>query len=219
MVRREKSIEGASQPTVASSERILSLEIRPKRVGFIVLQGKDQVLDWGVRTYGKRETDAPSTCCAKVGTLLDLYAPGVMVIRRRNTIPKQSRGTVRAIAAKLAAEARRRSMVCRFVTAEEVKNFFARHECTTKDAIAARVAEWLPDLWKLPTPRTKPWHPERFGMPVFDAAAAAVAFLGEHRPYQRVLSTASRTSANRSNVIRQAFRAAFKGTRNRLGER
>ncbi|MGA2595345.1 MAG: hypothetical protein ABSH32_36090 [Bryobacteraceae bacterium] len=193
-------------------ERILALEIRPKRVGFIVLKGRDQVLDWGVRTYGKRETDAPSACCAKVGTLLELYAPGVMVIRRRNRIPKQGRGTIRAIAAKLAAEARRRSMVCWFVTAEEVKNFFARHECTTKDAVATRVAEWLPDLWKLPTPRTKPWHPERFSMPVFDAAAAALAFLGESRPYHKVLSTAPRTSAKRSGAIRQLLRGAFKGT-------
>jgi hypothetical protein len=211
MVRREKTIEGNGPSIVAPSERILALEVRPQRVGFIMLQGQDQILDWGIRIYGKQKADAPSACCAKVATLLELYSPAVMVIRRRNGIPKQARGTVRAIVARLAKEARQCSIACRFVTAEEVRRFFARHDCTNKDAIASRVAEWFPDLWKLPPPR-KFYEPENYNMPVFDSAATAVAFLGEDRPYQRVLSTASRTPAKRSKAIRQAFREAFKGS-------
>jgi hypothetical protein len=178
MVRRQKTIEGNGPSIVAPSDRILALEVRSQRVGFIVLQGRDQILDWGIRTYGKQEADAPSACCAKVATLLELYSPAVMVIRRRNPALKQSRGTVRAIAAKLAGEARQRSISCRFMTADEVRRFFARYECTTKDAVASRIAEWFPDLaWKLPPPR-KFYDPESYNMAVFDAAATAMAFLG-----------------------------------------
>jgi hypothetical protein len=157
-------------------ERLLALEVRPQRIGFIVFQGTTRLLDWGVRTYGKRKSDAPSVGCARVATLLDLYSPAVMVIRRRRT-SKTPRRLINATVARLAAEARRRSISCRFVTVKEVRHFFARYDRTTKHAIASRLAEWFPDLaWKLPRKR-RAWESERYNMAVFDAAATAVAYL------------------------------------------
>ena len=182
MVEQPKGVEVTSPSlpfsNVTPSRQILALEVRPQRIGFIVLQGVTRLLDWGVRTYGKQKDDAPSAGCAKVAVLLELYSPAVIVIRRRSasTAPRK---TISATVAKIAAEARRRSIPCRFVVATEVRRFFARYDGTTKHAIASLVAGWFPDLaWKLP-PKRRPWESERYNTAIFDAAATAVAYLGK----------------------------------------
>lgn len=159
-------------------KRLLALEVRPQRIGFVVLQDTTTLLDWGVRMYGTRKSNAPSVACARVATLMDLYAPAVMVIRRRD-ISRPPRRKIGATVTRLTAEARRRSISCRFVTVNEVRRFFARHNGTTKHAIASLLSGWYPDLvWKLPRKR-RPWDSERYNTPLFDAAAAAVAYLGK----------------------------------------
>ena len=161
---------------MAARKRLLALEVRPQRIGFVVLQGASQLLDWGVRAYGKEKSNSPAVGWTKIATLLELYSPTVIVIRRRSSGATTSSATP-AVAAKIAAEARRRSISCRFVSGKEVPRFFARYGGTTKFAVAALLAEWFPDLvWKLP-PKRRPWESEHYNTLVFDAAATAMAFL------------------------------------------
>lgn len=180
MVTPPKSIEVTRSflpsDRVLPHERLLALEVRSQRIGFIVLQGTTRLLDWGVRTYGKQKSNAPSVGCSRVATLLDLYSPAVIVIRRRKTV-RTPRRIISATVVRIAAEARRRSISCRFVTAKEVRHFFARYDVTTKHAIASLLAKWFPDLtWKLPRKR-RAWESESYNAPLFDAAATAVAYL------------------------------------------
>ena len=156
-------------------ERLLALEVRPQRIGFVVLQGTTKLLDWGIRMHDKN--DVPSVACARVATLMNLYSPTVMVIRRRDT-STPLRSAISDIVATLTAEARRRSICCRFVTVKEVRCFFSRHNGTTKHAIASLLSGWYPDLaWRLPRKR-RAWESEPFSMALFDAAAAAVTYFG-----------------------------------------
>lgn len=181
MVERPKGVKIASaslpSDSVAPRERILALEVRPQRFGFIVLQGVTRPLDWGVRTYAKQKSDTSSTASAKVATLLDLYSPAAVVIRRRSGAPPTPRGTTRATVARVAAEVRRQSVACHFVTAKEVRRFFGPYGGATKHGIASILAEWFEELaWKLP-PKRRPWQSEHYNALIFDAAATAVAFL------------------------------------------
>lgn len=178
----ERSQEIANEVTARTSgipqdQRILALEVRPQRIGFVVLQGASRLLDWGVRAHTKETCASRSTLSARIAVLLDLYAPAAIVIRRRDGKGTSARRTVAEIVAKLRVEARQRSISCHFVSATEVRRFFARHGEATKHATAALLAEWYPDLaWKLP-PKRRPWESERYNTLVFDAAATAVAFL------------------------------------------
>lgn len=185
MAERENGIavENASHSSdgAAPPERILALEVRPQRLGFVVLQGVTRPLDWGLRLYCRKKGLAPSAGCAKVATLLDLYAPAAVVIRRRSGGPAPHRETARATVSRVAAELRRRSVACQFVTTKEVRRFFFRYGGTTKHEIASILAEWYEDLaWKLPLKR-RPWNRERYSTLIFDAVATAVTFLGREK--------------------------------------
>ena len=93
---------------------------------------------------------------------------------------RTSRRTIRAIAARILAEARLRSIACRFVTTKDIQHVIGRSGATTKYAIATVLIERFPDIaWKLP-PKRRPWESEHYNAAIFDAAAAAVAFLGDN---------------------------------------
>jgi hypothetical protein len=157
-------------------ERILALEIRPQRIGFIVINGVARALDWGICTNGKSTSNRSSGVTARIASLLDLYSPAVVVIRRRRAFRK-SCGTIRVTMTEIAADARRRSIPCRLVSDSDVRQFFVARGVTTKHAVASLLAEWFPDLlWKLP-PKRQLWQSEFYRAPIFDAAATAVTFL------------------------------------------
>lgn len=162
---------------MSRGHRLLALEVRPQRIGFVVLQGASRLLDWGVRAHAKEAGASRSTLRARIAVLLDLYAPAAIVVRRREGRRGRLWRAGAEITARIRAEARRRAIPCQVVPATEVRRFFARHCDATKSATAALLAEWFPDLaWKLP-PKRRPWESEHYNTLVFDAAATAVAFL------------------------------------------
>jgi hypothetical protein len=175
------AITSAAPKAIEPSTRIVALEVRSQRTGFIALEGSGRVrlLDWGVRLYDRRTYPTGAACGARIAALLDLYAPSVVVLRRgKDASTDEMRRWVRAIVAKIATEARRRSITYESVTTKEVQDFFGRYGNTTKHAIARIVAERFPELaFKLPSPR-RPWESESYNTVIFDAAATAMTFLG-----------------------------------------
>ena len=177
-------IEGGADSTNAErpqSSRLLALEIRPRKFGFVVFEGPTRLLDWGVRSYPGRGTHRRSTVTKRICVLLDLYAPSVLVMRRRDSSSRKARKVILSAVQAIRTEARSRSVKLQSVDTREIRCFFAEHGCTTKHQIASLLAEWFEELsWKMP-PERKAWQSEAYIMLIFDAAATGVAFLGQRR--------------------------------------
>lgn len=173
--KREVSLSSPLQ-----SERVLALEVRPQKIGFVVFDGATKLADWGVCwTIGQHHR----RFIAREGItrLLDLYRPAIIVMRPSERPAKTPEAVPRTLAI-IRAEARRRSATCRTVHAPQVRRFYARLGCTTKQEIAALLAEWFEDLAPIIPPKRKAWHREHHRTCVFDAAAVGVFFLGTSVP-------------------------------------
>jgi hypothetical protein len=148
--------------------RLLALEIRPQKAGFAVFDGAT-LLDWGVRGYGR------TPAFRRIETLLSLYTPSVIVIRRRHYLKHDDAGA--RVVQSIKRGAQRKSISVRSLDAQHIRAFFKQRGCDSKHAIATLLAEWFPELaWRLPAKR-KLWQSEPHNTLLFDAVAIAVTFL------------------------------------------
>jgi hypothetical protein len=172
MAERPTQIGKESKPwPISSTEelRLLALEIRPRKAGFVVLEGAT-LLDWGVTTYG---TGTPAM--RRIASLLDLHTPSIIVTRRRPRLKKGQ--AVPNIMQSIKREARRRSIHFQSLDAHQVRAFFIQRGRRNKHVVATLLAEWFPELaWKLP-PKRKLWQSEPHYATLFDAVAIAVTYL------------------------------------------
>jgi hypothetical protein len=178
----ERSLVGvgtdSSQDGSHQKDRYLVLEFRSKKVGFVVFEGPARLLDWGVRSYPSRRARRRMTLDKKICFLLDLYAPSVVVIPRKDNSSRKTRKTILSALQGVRTQARRQSITLQSLDKREVLRFFAEHGCATKHQIAAFVAKLFEELsWKLP-PKRKAWQSEAQIMLVFDAAATGIAYFG-----------------------------------------
>ena len=162
-------------------DRLLALEIRPRKFGFVVFEGPTRLLDWGVRSYPSRGAQRRATLEKRICVLLDLYVPSVVVMRWRDSSSRKARRAILSAVQAIRTEARSRSIKLQSLNTREIRCFFAEHGCATKHQIASLLAKWFEELsWKLP-PERKAWQGEAYIMLIFDAAATGIAFLDQRR--------------------------------------
>src|SRR5712692_4387487 len=116
-------------------ERLLALEIRPRKFGFVVFEGPARLLDWGVRSYPGRGIHRRTTLEKRISFLLELYAPSALVTRRRNIASREARKTILSAVQAIRTEARSRSIKLQSLNTRESRRFFAEHGCATKHQI------------------------------------------------------------------------------------
>lgn len=156
--------------------RIIAFEIRASKFGFAVLEGRDRLLDWGVRTFGEGVGSFESTLSDRLGTLLMFHDPAVVVIRNREPQSTTNDKKVRMIIGTLKQVIRPGSTKLRILTTRQIRDRFAFGGSTTKHDIARNLSERFEELsFKLPNKR-KAYQSEAPVMLVFDALATAVAF-------------------------------------------
>ncbi len=161
-----------------TQRRLLALEIRPRRFGFVVLD-RLNLLDWGVRECGGALESLRTLAGKKFTALREIYGPELVAIRKRRRRPLATAARrIAEITAAVRRESKKESTAVRFLSATKVESFFARYGCANKHETAKLLAEWFEELtWKLPAKR-KPWQSERYNTLLFDALATAMAFLG-----------------------------------------
>ena len=169
----------ASYSNLIGEERILALEIRLSKFGFVVFDGPNEILDFKVRRYAGQGAHRRSILETRIRSLLDLYAPCTIVLRRRSSSSRHTREKLLSVVCTIRTIARSRSTQLHVLDSRKVKSFFSEHRCTTKHEIASLIANWFEQLsWRLP-PNRKVWQKEAYFMPIFDAAATGVVFFDE----------------------------------------
>lgn len=161
-------------------KRLLALELRASRLGFVVLESPTGLLDWGVRSSLEKHTGKMAYVLAdRVAILLSFYKPNAVVVRIRlyTTVAQKRRFHALVLAVRKAAM-RSPTKFCT-LTPTQVKRHFASSGFLTKHAIATHLVNEFPELtWKLP-PKRKPYENEAPAMLMFDALANGVAFLSK----------------------------------------
>ena len=172
MARKEAPQLGNDQ--AETRERELALEIRSRRIGFAVLEGAD-LLDWGQRGF------PPGVCGTEIAieglaSLLKLYGPAVVITRRTRQVRGESSAVAARIFRKIRGELKRRSVRFVVVARRDVRQFFSRQGCHTKQETAAVIADRFGQLKSRLPNRRKAWERERHVMAVFDSLATAITF-------------------------------------------
>src|SRR5437667_10732388 len=98
-------------------KRVLALDVHPSRFGYVVFEGPDELLDWGVRSFRDGVNAVRIPPAQKVAALLNDFAPSGVVLEKRVSHTRK----VSKIMATIRREATKRRASVRFVTRHMVK--------------------------------------------------------------------------------------------------
>ena len=156
-------------PDIQISERVLALDVRPARFGYVVVEN-GRLIEWGLR-HGA----TPDLLRAHLIYILQLWAPDAVVIRSRKIHFGSAR--LEQVLAAFQEEVVRHGTRLRLLDQKGIARFFKEQGRKNKYDVAALVAERFPELvWRLPNKR-RCWEPEKARMSLFDAAAVAYVYL------------------------------------------
>ena len=162
--------------------RLLAIAPSTKGFGFAVLEGKETLVDWGVKTVKKGNKNKESL--VKVEELIARYQPGVLVLQDMTTRNSRRAPRIKALNQQIIATASRRKVKVALFSREQVgKTFFVGGE-GTKHALAEILAKQFPEQlgFRLP-PKRRLWMSEDSRMDIFDAVALVLVHrLGELWP-------------------------------------
>jgi Holliday junction resolvasome RuvABC endonuclease subunit len=152
--------------------RILSIAPSTRGFGFAVLEDKDTLMDWGVKTV---QGNKNANSLAKVEELIAHYQPGVLVLQDTEGSRRSVR--IKALSRKIIAMAATREVSVKLFSQERVRRTFFADGQGTKHAVAEIIAKRFPEelASRLP-PKRKPWMSEDYRMNIFDAVALILVF-------------------------------------------
>ena len=160
-----------------SEKRVLALDVHPQSFGFVVFEGPNRMLDWGVKSFRPGVNAVKVPAGKKFLALLDEYSPAAVVIRERPTGGATKRATILAAVQRLM---KNRRIPVRLISQGAITRFFAGSESNKHEVASALAQQFSLLLSKLP-PRRKCWQGEDYRMSIFDAAAAGVAYFARYQ--------------------------------------
>jgi hypothetical protein len=156
-----------------TARRVLSVDPVSRGVGFAVLEGQDNLVDWGIRTTGRADNAKSARAIDK---LIDRLRPDVLVLEDWDSAGSRLCGRVETLLGRIAAKEGERVLV-RLVTKREIGSIGPLPLTSTKYRRASFLAERFPELQAFLPPFRKTWMPEDDRMAIFDALSFAVAYL------------------------------------------
>jgi hypothetical protein len=158
--------------SVRASRRVLAIDPTSRGFGFVVLEGRDQLIDWGLKSIRRNKEEATLLAVAE---LIERYPPDVLVLEDYQHRRCRRRERVRRLLHLLRAVAADRDVVTRLVSVAHVSAYFAAQGATTKYAIAGLLTARFPVLARHRPKIRKAWMSEDERQAIFDAAACALA--------------------------------------------
>lgn len=152
-----------------TTRRILAIDPTHRGFGYVVLEGSDRLVDWGLRQWRRGKS---SNAVDRVCNLIRRVTPDVLVIEDTRCDSCRRGERVREFLDRVAAATISEVRVRR-VAAAAVRARFSAAGAKNKDAVARILAAQFPELAPLLPPPRKPWKSEDERMAVFDAAALA----------------------------------------------
>lgn len=159
-----------------SERRVLILNLRSWRFGYVILEGPHTLLDWGVKTYTEEKR---SSLERRLNDLQSMFAPSIILVRKAVEHNRVSQSILRPALRDLAAFAKRAFITMHLVDKSSLRGFFSRETKVNKYDIARMVVDRFPELsWRLP-PKRRPWQSEPRRQSIFDAASLGVFYFAQ----------------------------------------
>jgi hypothetical protein len=155
--------------------RILAIAPVTRGFGFAVLEGRDTLVNWGVKTVqGKGNKNAKSL--AKVEELIARYRPGVLVMEDASAKGSLRHPRIQRLVPQIVNVAATQKIDVTLFSREQMLKLLAPGGHGTKHDLAKFVAGQFPEQLgsKLP-PKRKAWMREHYQMGIFDAVALVLA--------------------------------------------
>lgn len=149
-------------------QRVLAFFVQPWRFGYAVLEGRENLLDWGSKRFLKGPTAVRIPIGVKLARLLSKWKPDVIVLKT-----SQMGGAARKTNL-IETQARFLGIPVHFVHSRALNDAFPslanRHErAKSISASIPQLVGWLPK-------KPKTWQSEPYQMSVFDAVAVGIAY-------------------------------------------
>ncbi|HQU07583.1 MAG: hypothetical protein B7X04_01390 [Parcubacteria group bacterium 21-54-25] len=161
---------------------VLGIHPASRGIGYTVFEGPLRLVDWGVKETRENKNRAG---IQKIGELLALYHPSVLVIEAYRGEGSRRAKRIQALLDSVTALARARRVPLRRYSRGHVRAFFSNYDATTKYQIATAIAAWLPELEPRLPPVRKPWMSEDYRMAIFDAASLSLTHFHHSRGEER----------------------------------
>jgi len=158
--------------TGSPQKRVLAIDPTHRGFGYVIFEGPDFLIDWGVRHVEGPKNKASIAAAAE---LITRYRPRIMVLEDVTARGCRRRRRVRELVDGLEQYGRGRGLTVRKVAQAKVKRTFLPLGIRNKDQMARFVAARFPELAGYLPPERKPWMSEDSRMAIFDAAAFALA--------------------------------------------
>jgi Holliday junction resolvasome RuvABC endonuclease subunit len=153
--------------------RVLAIDPSTRGFGFAVLEGLDQLIDWGVKET-KKNKNAKSL--ELIEDLIDRYLPRVIVVEDYTGKGSRRSRRIQLLINDISKLAAQKKIRVRSFSRLKVKQGFSETGASNKHEIATAIANRFPELApRLPRFR-KPWMSEDYRMSIFDAVALALTF-------------------------------------------
>jgi hypothetical protein len=152
-------------------KRILGLDLHNLSFGFAILEDRDTLLDWGVKSFRPGTNSVKIPFPQKVARLLDEVNPKAIVLRAALGVRLDQ--NVRTIS----SLANARGIRVRMVSHDRILQTFPDHR-RNKHEIALFLAVRFPELAEALPPRPKPWRSEHYRTSIFEALAASLTYFG-----------------------------------------
>lgn len=149
-------------------KRVLALDLASRGFGFVVLEGPDQLIDWGTRDVRK---DKRTATLRAVRELIEFYKPQAIVIEDCTGTTCRRSKRIRLLLEDIRELAREMKALTQPVSQGKVRRVFTLAK--TKHEIASVLVSRYPELTTLLPRKRKAWQSEDMRMRVFGALALA----------------------------------------------
>jgi hypothetical protein len=157
-------------------ERVIALDLRARKVGYVVFEGSDKLLDWGIRVYAKGDRSLLESI---LGDLRRMFAPSIILIRKTAKHYRLRQPTIRPALRTVKLFAELAFIPTRVIDSSALRRFFSKEMKVNKQDVSRMVADRFPELsWRLP-PQRKSWQPEARRQSIFDAASVGLFYFAQ----------------------------------------
>ena len=151
--------------------RTLAIDPTTSGFGFVLLEGSERLVDWGL---GRLEKPKDSLFLKRIEKLLDRTAPQLLVLEDMEDSRRGERATAWArIAEKSAAK---RGIRVETISRREVSEHFALSG-KTRWEVGLAISRFFPELTPSLPKKRRIWESEDRRMTIFTAASFALTFL------------------------------------------
>ncbi len=157
---------------------VLAIAPTSRGFGFVLFSAPAMPLDWGVK---ETRRDKNGQTKSKIEAMLREIKPSAVVIEDWFHRSCRRSERIRVLLTEVAALANKSGAKAMLCSHRQVRQAFGKRG-KSKDAIAAAIAEQLPEFRPWLPRRRRIWESEHHSMAIFEAAALAMTHYGALRP-------------------------------------